>query len=132
MSIIFLCSLCQVLLSELFGHIKMNWEAEQFINLLPLNSKSILLCLLCEKRDGQVNISFSPADTMLSLVSRGCWRDTGRVRDFSFCMQCELSPVLSMVALPAPCSCRTWQPAGPGSQQLPWVPPGGFIVECCC
>lgn len=109
----------------------MNWEAEHFINLWPLNSKSIL-CLLCDKRDGHVNIFFLPPDTMLSLVSRGLLEGHWRSKGFLFLHAvCELSPVLSVVVPPAPCSCRMWQPAGPGSQQLPWVPPGDFIEECC-
>lgn len=53
-SMIFLCCFCQTLLSEFSGHIKMNWEAVSIVNLLPLNSKSILLRLICDKGDGHV------------------------------------------------------------------------------
>lgn len=96
------------------GHIRMNWEAVPVINLLPLNSRSIFLCLLCDQGDGHIPVSPLPAGTMLSLVSRGCWRDTGGASDFLF-QRRELSPVLSSFSMVAPSTsyaCSRWQPLG--------------------
>lgn len=121
-SVIFLGGLCQGLWSESVWSHKMKGEAVPLTSLWPLDSKTVLLRLLCDKgAGGPLLISPLTVGTAFSLVSRGPWRDLGAGgREWRILFSCRasfLEHLAGWALLP-----ELPVLAAGGSQQLSWVP----------